>query len=274
LCSGVRGVTMINRYETVNFANGNGRTAMAILWMAAAASGVQGQPKIDKQALKTTKEALIAKYKDRFVVVMKEGVEVGLCPQQYATGSVSDAMDKVVMRKSAEMTMVIFGSGSDDVKYDSLNFYNCAREPIHKGEVLKVLNASVVSSALLSLVVTNVSPHNVTRGIGAFAHETLAHGKMRVAIRAGIKSKDLDATGALADEWFKVLDNADAVEAARLGNTAGGAFVNQIKSGMSFAEVESALGVPQTRVDLGDKVLYKYKDMTIEFRDGKVVDVR
>lgn len=45
-------------------------------------------------------------------------------------------------------------------------------------------------------------------------------------------------------------------------------------AGMSFAEVESALGVPQTRVDLGDKVLYKYKDMTIEFHDGKVTDVR
>jgi hypothetical protein len=43
---------------------------------------------------------------------------------------------------------------------------------------------------------------------------------------------------------------------------------------MSFAEVEEALGVPQTRVDLGGKVLYKYKDMTVEFHDGKVADVR
>jgi len=25
---------------------------------------------------------------------------------------------------------------------------------------------------------------------------------------------------------------------------------------------------------LGEKVLYKYKDMTVEFRDGKVTDVR
>jgi hypothetical protein len=43
---------------------------------------------------------------------------------------------------------------------------------------------------------------------------------------------------------------------------------------MSFTEVERALGVPQTRVDLGEKVLYKYKDMMVEFRDGKVADVR
>jgi hypothetical protein len=37
---------------------------------------------------------------------------------------------------------------------------------------------------------------------------------------------------------------------------------------------EQALGVPLTRVDLGEKVLYKYKDLTIEFHNGKVTDVR
>jgi hypothetical protein len=43
---------------------------------------------------------------------------------------------------------------------------------------------------------------------------------------------------------------------------------------MTIAEVESVLGPPQTRVDLADKILYKYKDMTVEFREGKVADVR
>jgi hypothetical protein len=47
-----------------------------------------------------------------------------------------------------------------------------------------------------------------------------------------------------------------------------------VKAGISFADVEKALGVPQTRVDLGEKVLYRYKDMTIEFQNGKVTDVR
>jgi hypothetical protein len=43
---------------------------------------------------------------------------------------------------------------------------------------------------------------------------------------------------------------------------------------MTIAEVEEVLGVPETRVDLGEKVRYKYKDMTVEFRDGKMIDVR
>jgi len=48
----------------------------------------------------------------------------------------------------------------------------------------------------------------------------------------------------------------------------------EIKLGMTPADVEAALGLPETKVDLGEKVLYKYKDMTVEFRDGKVADVR
>ena len=43
---------------------------------------------------------------------------------------------------------------------------------------------------------------------------------------------------------------------------------------MTFAEVEGALGVPETKVDLGQKVLHKYKDLSVEFRDGKVADVK
>jgi hypothetical protein len=33
--------------------------------------------------------------------------------------------------------------------------------------------------------------------------------------------------------------------------------------------------LPQTtKIDPGEKVLYKYKDMTVEFHDGKVSDVK
>jgi len=47
-----------------------------------------------------------------------------------------------------------------------------------------------------------------------------------------------------------------------------------VKLGMTASEVEASMGPPGSRVDSGDRVLYKYRDMTIEFRDGKVVDVR
>ena len=53
-----------------------------------------------------------------------------------------------------------------------------------------------------------------------------------------------------------------------------GKFVKEVKLGMIPAEVEAALGLPETKVDLAEKVLYKYKNMTVEFHDGKVADVR
>jgi hypothetical protein len=151
--------------------------------------------------------------------------------------------------------------------------FHCGTEPMHKGEALKILAVRLTKSYLF-LDVQNLSPHSITRGIGAFAHPSMERGKAVVAVRAGNNGKDFDAADALAAQWFTVLDGTNPADAARLGNTASGVFVNQVKAGMSFAEVESALGVPLTRVDLGEKVLYKYEDMTVEFHDGKVTDVR
>jgi hypothetical protein len=54
----------------------------------------------------------------------------------------------------------------------------------------------------------------------------------------------------------------------------GGASVKEVTLGMTPARVELELGLPETKVDLGEKVLYQYKNMTVEFHNGKVTDVR
>jgi hypothetical protein len=48
----------------------------------------------------------------------------------------------------------------------------------------------------------------------------------------------------------------------------------EIKLGMAMGEVESALGKPDKKVNLGSKQIYYYKDMKITFKDGKVSDVQ
>ena len=63
-------------------------------------------------------------------------------------------------------------------------------------------------------------------------------------------------------------------EAARFGNTASGVHVAEISSGMTFAQVESRLGLPEKKFTIGGKVVYKYKDVTVEFLEGKVSDVK
>jgi hypothetical protein len=197
---------------------------------------------------------------------MDDGISTGICE--------AHPPERAFEWRPPEVFVVITGLQSVQTKSPLFGAPGCGRitaEPVHKDEVLKV-NHAAFHAGYLQLNVVNVSSHSISRGIGAFGHESFERGAAFIRIRAGSDGKDLDAADALAAHWFKPFDTA--ADAAALGNTASGAFVSEVKTGMSFAEVERALGVPQTRVDLGEKVLYKYKDMTVEFHDGKVTDVR
>jgi hypothetical protein len=46
-----------------------------------------------------------------------------------------------------------------------------------------------------------------------------------------------------------------------------------IALGQTVDQVTAALGNPLTVIDLGPKKIYKYKDMKITFKAGKVTDV-
>ncbi len=48
----------------------------------------------------------------------------------------------------------------------------------------------------------------------------------------------------------------------------------QLKPGMSEQDVVRALGEPQRRVEFGKKTLLRYADLTIEFEDGKLIEVK
>jgi hypothetical protein len=220
---------------------------------------------------KAEKEAAVMKYKDKLLVVKKAGLFIGFgCTPLLAAplGGPEGNLGNFIT--DSEHSRVI-------------NPLKCGEEPIRKGEVLMISAVRLFSTsrqsfgvpkgAYLEFTVQLVSPHSVTRGMGAFAHQSVEFGKTFIEIRAG-DGKDFSGRDALSAEWFMLFDSQAAIDAAQLGNTESGVFVDQVKAGMSFKEVEEALGVPQTRVDLGEKVLYRYKDMTVEFHDGKVTDVR
>jgi hypothetical protein len=42
----------------------------------------------------------------------------------------------------------------------------------------------------------------------------------------------------------------------------------------TIADVESIFGTPTSKETLGEKVVYKYQDMTVEFINGKVSDIK
>jgi hypothetical protein len=209
---------------------------------------------------KTEKEAAVSKYQGKRLIVKIDGISVGFTGEGLCA-----------VRPGAAN---LIGDAGDVQVTDQ---FQCGTEPIHKGEVLIISKVHLFSihkghyeGDYLDLLVENVSPHAIMRGVGAFAHQSMERGKAGIAIHVA----DFDAVDARVAQWFTLVDSTTPADAVQLGNTAFGVFVNQVKADMSFAEVESALGVPQTRIDLGEKVLYKYKDMTVEFHDGKVADVR
>ena len=85
-----------------------------------------------------------------------------------------------------------------------------------------------------------------------------------------LKANDLETVFQAIDLWVKPFPTKEEAMAYR--NTL--VTVPEIKSGMTVAEVESVFGVPIRKAILGDKMIYKYEDMTVEFVDGKVSDVQ
>lgn len=195
-------------------------------------------------------------YKNKYFVVLRNGLALGICSEN--AGDESNMRVEVTDSGVSIPGSELLGGLAD-----------CASWPEHirKGEVLSSSHAAVRGKWLI-IWVAAVSPHAVTRGAGAFQHQSYETpaGRLMFSLRGG-EAHAADLLG----QWLEVFDTKE--EAAKFGNTASGVFVKEVKLGMTFAEVESVLGVPQTRVDLGPKVLYKYKDMTVVFKDGKVADV-
>jgi hypothetical protein len=202
---------------------------------------------------------LLGRYASKYLVVVHDGLAVGTC----AT-------------RPSLVTLIVWvrGDSAEFPPPGSLRGKGCEEivpERLHKGEVLSVLRAYFNQEGLLTIKAEDVSPHQVERGTGAFGHESFERGRVDMVFEVADPEK-YEAVASLVDKWLKAFGTE--AEASKFGNTASGVFVKEVRIGMSFGEVEAALGPPQTRVDLGRKVLYKYKDMTVEFHDGKVTDVR
>jgi hypothetical protein len=210
------------------------------------------------------KKAVEAKYKGKFVTANREGLAVGLCNMETNPSTLSsDYVPPLVVRidgLSAKYKAEDAGFGT---------FFSACKsviaESVNPGELLQVDNV-VARGKTLGLLVHVVDAHEVRRGIGAFEHVNKEHGS--AALRFELSSGDADPIPEI-ERWLTVFDKQE--EAAKFG---GAAIVKEVKSGMSASEVEQILGPPVTKVSLESKTLYRYKDMTVEFKDGKVSDVR
>jgi len=86
---------------------------------------------------------------------------------------------------------------------------------------------------------------------------------------ATMEASDLDHIYTAIDSWVKPFSTLE--DAIAFASTLG---TREISLGMTIAEIESVLGPPELKISLGEKVIYKYSDMTVDFVDGKVADVK
>lgn len=222
-------------------------------------------------AFSSEKKDLVEQYKGKFLVVMRDGLAIAICSNQETTmvRPMVELIDGDSVEYDKKSALMKFALAMPQDQYDT-TCQDIAQEPLRKGEVLLVRHVRVAHHRL-NLYVRAISPHSITRGKGAFQHESLERGAAVLAFQQP-DPRDINSVTSVVNAWVKSFDTEG--EAAQIGNTASGAFVKEVKLGMTIAEVEGVLGPPVTRADLGSKVLYKYKDMTVEFQDGKVTDVR
>jgi hypothetical protein len=105
-------------------------TIAAVSFVATLLYPIQAQTKAEK-------EAAVLKYKDKFLVVKKEGLYLGVVGEGMCQPSLSGP--RWSEPRSASVTIVI--ANAEHTKVDDP--FKCGVEPIHKGEVLRIYNVDV-----------------------------------------------------------------------------------------------------------------------------------
>lgn len=212
-------------------------------------------------------------FDNKYFVVTRSGLAVGTC-------DIPCSADDTLCSGKFLPTLAVRMDGIAVEFHTQSGFGVCHTEliptPIGAGTVLLSSRSSIDKhESRYCLLLQTAFPVSVTRGVGAFAHPSQEFGAMSIRIRLSDPTK-VDLIGAALTQWMTQTDSlASAVKlSAQMAHSEEQAAVKQIKLGMAFEEVERVMGLPDTRVDLGRKILYKYPSMTVVFEDGKVVDVK
>lgn len=209
------------------------------------------------------KNVLIRKYEAVAVVPRQKGLVIFLCYAPKGTDPSGCLIPWPV------------DVSSGGVDYKNRNMTNppeCgvpSAAPLDTSDLLTVWKAGFIDKRFY-LDVNLVKPVQFTCGVGNDSHEAFVRGRAIYLFKVP-NPKDVDAVDRLVQDWLGPATEEEVAKAAQPQKLTP---TRHIALGMTMAEVEEALGPPGTRIDLSEKVLYKYKDMTVEFRDGKVADVR
>ena len=249
-----------------------------LVWLGMVVVLLFSQAALAKGLSKQAKKQVEERYKKSEYVDFRPmyGADAGSLKE---LGTVLVAVKGLPMRADSSFPtrfgpVMIFDPVEVDIKDGEIVKSGHYTHEVQPGTILGIYDLKIKDDRI-ELFCRTVNPHGIERGVGAFRdtyYENVST-KLRFFFnRSVMDSSNLTTVFSTIDEWVKPFDSYD--EAIKVGNTVSGAFVKEIKLGMTFAEVESIFGVPQKKATLGNKVIYKYSDMTVEFVDGKVADVK
>ncbi len=142
---------------------------------------------------------------------------------------------------------------------------------VQPGTILGILALKIKDDRIELFCRTAEPLHQVQRlaGIQSKSFERTTTNLRLFFDKGTLESGDLDHIYTAIDSWVKPFPTLE--DAIAFASTFG---TKEISLGMTIAEIESILGPPETKVSLGEKMIYKYESMTVEFVDGKVADVK
>lgn len=145
---------------------------------------------------------------------------------------------------------------------------------VQPGTILGILDLKIKDDRIELGCRTAEPGHQVQRLEGILGGDQRSFEHMTTKLRfyfdkETIEASDLDHIYTAIDSWVKPFPTLE--DAIAFASTLG---AREISLGMTIAEIESVLGPPETKISLGEKVVYKYEGMAIEFVDGKVADVK
>ena len=219
------------------------------------------------------KQAVPKDFDNKIFVVTSPGLAVGTC-------DIPCSGDDTFCSGKFLPTLAIRVNGADVEFHPQSGFGVChgtlLATTIGVGTVLVSSKSSIDRyEHRYCLLLQTEFPITVVRGIGAFAHASPENGAMSLRVRLDDPT-NVDLIGRALSQWLTQVDSlASAVAlSATLGHKEAEKSVKQITVGMTFDDVENVMGVPDTRADLGRRVLFKYPAMTVTFEDGKVTNVQ
>jgi hypothetical protein len=146
--------------------------------------------------------------------------------------------------------------------------------PFRPGEAVKIVDVTERPGDGAGLVeVVSLFKHNITRGLAAMQHESPEKLRLFLIFQRPDEEKPFDC-GMVGTAWSTLFSPLDAAAVQRmLSANPSGVLVDEVKVGMTPAEVEAILGPPERKADLTTKTIYFYPRMKITFVAGKVADV-